>query len=51
MDAVLAIQAVAMVCPRSADVVQAGNFGAIRMLAEYGTAEQKARYLPALLAG
>ena len=39
-DAVLAIQAVASVCPRSADVVQAGNFGAIRTFAEYATAEQ-----------
>jgi hypothetical protein len=51
MDAVLAIEAVAGVCPRSADVVQAGNFAAIRTFAEYGSAEQKARYLPDLLAG
>ena len=28
MDAVIAIEEVAPVCPRSADVVQAGNFGA-----------------------
>ena len=28
MDAVIAIETVASVCPRSADVVQAGNFGA-----------------------
>ena len=34
-------------CPRSADVVQAGNFGAIRVLAEYGTDEQKKHYLEA----
>ena len=34
MDAVIAIETVAQVCPRSADVVQAGNFGAIRVLAE-----------------
>ena len=33
MDAVLAIETVALVCPRSADVVQAGNFGPIRVLA------------------
>ena len=33
IDAVLAIEAVASVCPRSADVVQAGNFGPIRVLA------------------
>ena len=32
-DAILAIQAVAEFCPRSADVVQAGNFGAIRTFA------------------
>jgi hypothetical protein len=51
MDAVLAIEAVAGVCPRSADVVQAGNFAAIRTFAEYAGAEQKARYLPDLLAG
>jgi alkylation response protein AidB-like acyl-CoA dehydrogenase len=51
MDAVIAIQEVAMVCPRSADVVQAGNFGAIRVLAQYGSAEQKERYLRPLLNG
>ena len=37
MDAVLAIQAVAEFCPRSADVIQAGNFGAIRTFAEYAS--------------
>lgn len=51
MDAVLAIEAVASVCPRSADVIQAGNFGAIRVLAEYGTADHKERFLKRLLAG
>ena len=51
MDAVLAIEQVALVCPRSADVVQAGSFGAIRALAEYGSAEQKTRHLAKLLAG
>lgn len=50
MDAVLAIETVAAVCPRSADVVQAGNFGAIRTLAQYASAEQKARLLQPLLA-
>ena len=49
MDAVLAIEAIAAVCPRSADVIQAGNFGAIRTLAEYATPEQKARLLRPLL--
>jgi alkylation response protein AidB-like acyl-CoA dehydrogenase len=51
MDAVIAIEAIAAFCPRSADVVQAGNFGPIRVLAEYGTAEQKKRLLAPMLAG
>jgi alkylation response protein AidB-like acyl-CoA dehydrogenase len=51
IDAVIAIETVAASCPRSADVVQAGNFGAIRVLAEYGTPEQKKAYLGRLLAG
>ncbi len=51
MDAVIAIETVASVCPRSADVVQAGNFGAIRVLAEYGSPLQKEKYLQPLLAG
>ena len=51
MDAVIAIQTVAKHCPRSADVVQAGNFGAVRVLAEYGTDDQKERYLAPILAG
>lgn len=51
MDAVIAIETIASVCPRSADVIQAGNFGAIRVLAEYGTPAQKEKYLKPLLAG
>jgi alkylation response protein AidB-like acyl-CoA dehydrogenase len=51
IDAVIAIETVAAACPRSADVVQAGNFGPIRVLAEYGTPEQKQKYLRRLLAG
>ncbi len=51
MDAVIAIETVASVCPRSADVIQAGNFGPIRVLAEYGSDEQKERVLKKLLAG
>lgn len=50
-DAVAAIREVAMICPKSADVLQAGNFGAIRTFAEFGTQDQKNRYLPDLLAG
>jgi alkylation response protein AidB-like acyl-CoA dehydrogenase len=50
-DAVIAIEQIASVCPRSADVVQFGGFGPIRTFAEYGTPEQKRRWLPKLLAG
>jgi alkylation response protein AidB-like acyl-CoA dehydrogenase len=51
MDSVIAIEQVAAVCPRSADVVQFGNFGPIRTFAEYGTEAQKKRWLGELLAG
>jgi alkylation response protein AidB-like acyl-CoA dehydrogenase len=50
-DAVLAIEQIALADPRSADVIQAGNFGAVRVLAEFGTPEQLDRYLPGLLSG
>jgi alkylation response protein AidB-like acyl-CoA dehydrogenase len=51
IDAVIAIETIASVCPRSADVIQVGNFGPIRVLAEYGTPQQKERFLRPLLAG
>src|SRR5580704_19417522 len=51
MDAVIAIEEVAAACPRSADVVQFGNFGPIRTFAEYGTPSQKSRWLGELLSG
>jgi alkylation response protein AidB-like acyl-CoA dehydrogenase len=51
MDAIIAIEQVAAACPRSADVVQFGNFGPIRTFAEYATAQQKTRWLPDLLTG
>src|SRR5213596_839723 len=51
IDAVIAIETVASVCPRSADVVQAGNSGPSRVLDEYGTPRQKQKYLKRLLAG
>src|SRR5204862_1509268 len=51
IDAVIAIETIASVCPRSADVIQAGNFGPIRVLAEYGTPGQKQKYLKRLLSG
>lgn len=51
MHAVLAIQEVAQACPKSADIVQAGNFGPVRTFVEYATPEQKQRFLPDLLAG
>jgi len=51
LDSIIAIEQIASVCPRSADVVQAGNFGPIRTFVEYASPEQKSRYLPDLLAG
>jgi len=51
MDAVIAIETVASICPKSADVVQAGNFGPVRVLAEYGSPLQKERYLKRILQG
>jgi alkylation response protein AidB-like acyl-CoA dehydrogenase len=51
MDAVIAIEQVARFCPRSADVIQEGNFGAIRVLAHFATPDQKQRYLAPLLRG
>jgi alkylation response protein AidB-like acyl-CoA dehydrogenase len=51
LDAVLAIEQIALVCPRSADVFQAGNFGAFRTLAEYASPDQKARFFDRLLRG
>jgi alkylation response protein AidB-like acyl-CoA dehydrogenase len=51
MDAVIAVEQVALVCPKSADVMQAGNFGPIRAFAEYASEDQKGRYLGQLLAG
>ena len=51
MDAVLAIEQVARYCPRSADVVAEGNFGAIRVLAQFGSEDQKKKRLPPLVKG
>src|SRR3954465_2474080 len=51
MDAVIAIEQTAASCPRSADVVQFGNFGPIRTFAEYGTDYQKKKWLSECLAG
>lgn len=51
MEAVIAIQAVAESCPKSADIVQAGNFGAVRTFAEFADAELRERFLPAILSG
>jgi alkylation response protein AidB-like acyl-CoA dehydrogenase len=51
MDAVIAIQTVAKYCPKSADVVQAGNFGPIRTFAQYASPRLKDKYLRDLLAG
>ena len=51
MDAVLAIEQVAKYCPRSADAIAEGNFGAIRVLAYFGSEDQKRRYLAPLIRG
>jgi len=51
MDAVIAIQEVALSCPKSADIIQAGNFGPIRTFVEHATPQQKERFLKDLLAG
>jgi alkylation response protein AidB-like acyl-CoA dehydrogenase len=51
LDAVLALEQVARFCPRSADVIAEGNFGAVRVLARFGTADQKRRFLAPVLKG
>ena len=51
MDAVIAIEQVALVCPRSADVIQSGSFGPLRTFAEYASNFQKEKYLSKLLNG
>jgi alkylation response protein AidB-like acyl-CoA dehydrogenase len=51
LDAVLAMEQISYVCPHSADVLQAGNFGAFRTFAEYATPEQKERFFARLLKG
>ncbi|MCI3953063.1 MAG: acyl-CoA dehydrogenase, partial [Burkholderiales bacterium] len=51
IDAVLAIEQVALACPRSADLIQEGNFGAIRVLARFATEDQKKRFLAPVLRG
>src|ERR1700721_1001756 len=51
VGAVVGTQQVALVCPRSADVVQSRSFGPIRTFAEYASTALKAKFLPDLLAG
>jgi alkylation response protein AidB-like acyl-CoA dehydrogenase len=51
LDAVLAIETVAQVCPHAGDCVQALNFGAIQQLARHGAPALKERYLRPCLAG
>lgn len=51
VDALIAIEAVAAACPRSADVIQAGNFGPIRVLAENASESQREHFLKPLLTG
>ena len=51
MDAVIAIMEIAKVCPQTADVFQAGNFGAIQQIAFLGNGFLKKEVLPKLLRG
>lgn len=51
MDAIIAIEEVALADPRGADAIQQGNFGAIRTFAEYASPAQKEKYLPGMLRG
>ncbi len=51
LDAVLVIEAVGEVCPHTADVVQATNFGAVKVVADLASDELKRRILPDILAG
>jgi alkylation response protein AidB-like acyl-CoA dehydrogenase len=51
LDSVLAIEAVARIRPRAADMLQATNFGAVRQIAAFGTPEQKQGYLAPVLRG
>lgn len=51
LPAVAAIQALARICPRSADVLHHGNFGAVAMIGRHGSDDQRARYVAPLLAG
>jgi alkylation response protein AidB-like acyl-CoA dehydrogenase len=51
MQAALASRNWPRVRPKTADIMQAGNFGPIRSFVEYATAEQKARFVPDLLDG
>ena len=51
LDAVLVMQAVTKVCPHSGDAVQASNFGAIRQIANFGSARVKEEVLARLLRG
>ena len=50
-DAVLVMEAISQVCPRSGDAVQATNFGAIRQVAEFGGERVRQEVLAELLAG
>lgn len=51
LEAIIVMEEIAKVCPNTADMFQAGNFGAIRQLAFYGSDTLKARVLPDLLGG
>jgi alkylation response protein AidB-like acyl-CoA dehydrogenase len=48
---VLAVEATARICPRSADALHQGNFGAALLLARYATTEEHRKQLSGILAG
>ncbi len=51
LDALIVLEEITRVCPHTADVLQAANFGAIRVLGQFGTPDLKLKVLPEILAG
>ena len=51
IDAIVAIEEVAKACGTTARIVVEGNVGAVGAIGAYGTDDQKARYLPLVVAG
>ena len=51
IDAIVAIEEVAKACGTTARIVVEGNVGAVGAIGAYGTDDQKAHYLPLVVAG